>query len=81
MEAFISKSKMRPSEILGVENNVSKEKKEKPELELGKIRKTWVSVAENSCWQIADTTDRKEASDILWPILNVIEIEAIENKL
>lgn len=40
MLAFISKGKMRPSEILGVENNVSEVKEKQSELDLGKIRKT-----------------------------------------
>lgn len=63
------------------EDNLSQGKEEKPELDLGNIRKPWFSVAENSCWQIVDIKIEKEASDILWFILNLIEIEVTEDKL
>lgn len=43
---------MRPSKILEVKDNLSKEEKEKIEVDLGKIRRTWFSVAENSYRQI-----------------------------
>lgn len=38
------------------------------------------SVTENSCWQVVDIKMGKEAFDILWPTLNLLEIEAIEDR-